>query len=248
MKISAPVPIRFADEDDVSVSALWKISEFLIDFGGEGRKIIAINSKSNNAVYVSDPVQKQTLTSFFASILKVTSLALIYLTVVGAISHICIVLYNRRNHHFIHTPNYFFHDLKTVYASSKQTVEGHGHTLFEGIKFVDQEKIHFMKNLLLENMEFDNLDCNPNFIIRNNISNEILEFSNRDPSKGEIRGRVFRNLLDRYKISDPNQSLYTAISKIITSKDSDYFKYFINQYREISTVDRYKIIDDFCNF
>jgi hypothetical protein len=244
MKIS-PEPIRFAD--DVNVSSLWKISECLIDFGGKGRKITAVNSKANNVLYTSDPAKKHSL--FFASVMKVAALALIYLTVVGAIAHIGIVVYNRSKHHFVNTPPNFIDDLKYIVSTvSMQKVEGYNDVLFDGKsdENVDQEKINFMENLPLAQIEFDNLDGNPNFIIRNNMTNEELEFSNREPSKGEIRGRVLRDLLDKYKMIDPNQSLYTAISKIITSKDSDIYKMFKRGLSEdIMSLCIDEIVDDF---
>lgn len=72
-------PIRFGE--NVVVSALWKMSENLIDLGGKGHKVISLK---NDQALIYDEQKITYLTSVLVSALKVTARALLCLSVVGA--------------------------------------------------------------------------------------------------------------------------------------------------------------------
>ncbi|MBA3602169.1 MAG: hypothetical protein H0W50_00635 [Parachlamydiaceae bacterium] len=95
-------PIRF--EKDVNVSKIWKLAENLIDFGGEGHKVVSLNS-TGQLVALRDPKQKLSAFSVASTILKVGLLALTYMSIVGGIIHLSVIMHNRKKYTAINSTN-----------------------------------------------------------------------------------------------------------------------------------------------
>ncbi len=95
-------PIRFGK--DVNVSKIWKLAENLIDFGGKGYKVVSLN---NNGQLVALPDPKQKLSTFLiaSTILKVGLLALTYMSIIGGIIHLAVIVQNRKKYTAINATN-----------------------------------------------------------------------------------------------------------------------------------------------
>ncbi len=222
-------PVRF--EKNMPVSSLWKIAENLIDFGGKGRKVVLINKSTNAALITEDAGKKLSLNLIIAGVLKIVALAALYLSVIGGIAHASIILYNRSQHNFVNVPNELNKDIPFVIETFKSITEVKPDNYIDVLtnnktsKIFEKNEINFMKNLKLKDMAFENIDDGLNFVIRNTILDESMEFSNRNPTMGELRGTVLRNILNQ---QDQKISLYDAIAKIINSTESDVYKYMLN--------------------
>jgi hypothetical protein len=216
-------PIRF--NHNVQVSSLWKIAENLVDFGGKGYNVVALNPKTGRSLIAREKGNGQEL-SFSLKALKVITLAALYFSIIGGIAHIGVLVHNRnfiqvskelRDHSFFPT------SIEVLQQIVNERPENYGDTLTE-CKKITRNDINFMKSLKLKDMKFEDISNKTEFLLKNKKSKEFMKFSNRDPSRNELRGRVLRDLLEKNKEQNPNLTLYDAISKVITTIDSDVYK------------------------
>ena len=75
-------------------------------------------------------------------------------------------------------------------------------------------EIQLMKDHALREIEYA-YDPNNDAIFKIKVGDESVVFSNRDSSRGEMRGQVLRAALDRLKIENPKMSLYDALSQLV---------------------------------
>lgn len=104
--------------------------------------------------------------------------------------------------------------------------ENQGPTILD--RAINNVDIEFMKNLRLSDMEFIVKDQEAHFTIKNNQTNESLNFSNRVSTRGEIRGKLLRTELSDRQRSNPNMTLYEALGDIFRGDiiSSDLYTYF----------------------
>lgn len=80
-----------------------------------------------------------------------------------------------------------------------------------------QTEIDFLKNTKLEDLEFENTESPKFFTMRNKRTGESIEVSNRESSKGELRGRILRQYLQSKTEEHGEQTAYDIISHAVKS-------------------------------
>lgn len=103
-----------------------------------------------------------------------------------------------------------------------QSVENYSTTLFNNTQpnEIDASTVDFLKNTQLRDIQFENEQGDPDFIIKNTKTSESIAVSNRGSTKGELRGALLRTYLNEQKIINNDQSIYDAIDKRV--KDPNY--------------------------
>lgn len=106
---------------------------------------------------------------------------------------------------------------KTIFEN--RTVEDNYETLFDS-KSVSQETIHFMKNIKLGDIQFEESENPDKFkVVRRNHPNTFIEFSNRASSAGELRANLLKYRLAKILSIEggEHKTLYDAITEICGS-------------------------------
>jgi hypothetical protein len=119
--------------------------------------------------------------------------------------------------------NLFF---TVTFAAAKQIaaarVENYGMTLCD--RELTSTDLEFLRRTSLENIVFDNVTDTTLFQIKDKSTNTSMIFSNRRPTRGELRGEILREKLVALQKQNPNQSIYQAIDSVISSgKTSDIY-------------------------
>lgn len=102
-----------------------------------------------------------------------------------------------------------------------QTVYATANVLFEGkraLPFGDpalEKEVEFLQSTSVGDIVFENIAGDPTFVVRNTQTDTCIEFSNRHPTRGEIRAGKLREILDMAKQADPNQKLYDVIQSAL---------------------------------
>ena len=81
------------------------------------------------------------------------------------------------------------------------------------------QQVAFLKTTQLHQVNYDNLDSQSKFIIRNKDTGEEIQISNRGSSRGEIRGAVLRSVISSELESAPYQTLFELISNAVKSPE-----------------------------
>lgn len=90
-----------------------------------------------------------------------------------------------------------------------------------------QKEVDFLQKTKLSDIEYDNTDNAHFFTIKNRNTGETIEVSNRQSSRGELRGENLRNLLENEKQQTPDESAYEIITRAVkTPRYSDMIKMF----------------------
>ena len=85
-----------------------------------------------------------------------------------------------------------------------------------------QTQVDFLKNTKLSDIEYSNTDKDDFFTIKNRLTGESIQVSNRMSSRGELRGEKLRELLNQRKQEDPDEVAYDTITRAIkTAECSD---------------------------
>lgn len=133
------------------------------------------------------------------------------------------------------TNEFFWIDfLNTLKQINGDSIDMLGNTFIDGGSVqLPEEYIAFMKETKLHEIEFENTE-ELAFNIKNKRSNRLLPFSNRDSTKGELRGERLRQKIMQMSQINPNLSLYDAISSVIRSpEESDLYTYFITRQKSL---------------
>ncbi len=81
------------------------------------------------------------------------------------------------------------------------------------------QQVAFLKATQLRQVEYDNLDNESKYIIRNKDTGKKIQISNRGSSRGEIRGEVLRRVIASELELDPSQTLFEIISNAVKSPE-----------------------------
>lgn len=229
-------PIRF--DKSIDVSSLWKMAENLIDFGGKGHRVIGLNKETKEIQLLEDKQRNPSMFSF-STIFRVITIAAVYITVVGAALHIGTIVYNRNKYVWskrIPEQDFFKSSIRVFSKILDDKVENHALDLVNKGSFT-LEEIAFMKNLKLKDMIIDDFTRNStqehsikntiNFKIQNNKTKESMPFTQtRNQFSGSLQSDHLRRCLRHYKVEELDITLYDAINRIITSKDSSAYRLF----------------------
>jgi len=83
-------------------------------------------------------------------------------------------------------------------------------------------EVDFLKNTKLSDLEYENTDAPGFFTMKNRVTGESIQVSNRESSRGELRGEVLRDHLDKQCQITPDQMAYDTITSAIrTAEYSD---------------------------
>lgn len=82
------------------------------------------------------------------------------------------------------------------------------------------KQVDFLKNTTLSQVDFEDLEDPALFTLKNRDTKKTIEVSNRESSRGEIRGHVLRLILEQERKKHPSKSLFDVISEAL--KDPQY--------------------------
>lgn len=84
------------------------------------------------------------------------------------------------------------------------------------------QQIDFLKNSKLKDLDFLNTDDPHFFTLQNNITQDSIQVSNRQPTRGELRAEKLRHLIMIQEEKDPEEYVYHTITTAIrTANYSD---------------------------
>lgn len=102
------------------------------------------------------------------------------------------------------------------------TIYSYADNLFDLIElnFEDpslQTQVDFLKKTKLSDIEYSNTDKEDFFTMKNCLTNESIEVSNRMSSRGELRGEKLRELLNQRAKENSDEVAYDTITRAIKS-------------------------------
>lgn len=132
--------------------------------------------------------------------------------------------------------NRYHYDLLSdiIFTIRSSTVENYIKTFVDGKDSWEVTELKQMQAMTLENIEFEmpkelKDGESPTFQIRNKMNGDAITFSDRNPTKGELRSSVLRNALMQLKAVNPKMSLYDALSALIRDlSKSDILNAWVN--------------------
>ena len=81
------------------------------------------------------------------------------------------------------------------------------------------KEVDFLKTTRLANLSFEDTTNQTFFTMKNNLTSESIQVSNRESSRGEIRGEILRNILNKEKISHSNETIFDVITNALKHPD-----------------------------
>jgi hypothetical protein len=97
------------------------------------------------------------------------------------------------------------------------TVENSADILFdkESAEKLTTSEISFLQNTHLDDMVFEEGSNHEFFVMKNKKTQDSIQFSNRNPSNGELRGSILKKILLEEKNNNGQTTVYDAISSIL---------------------------------
>lgn len=117
--------------------------------------------------------------------------------------------------------------LRTISDIAVDTPEHYANTIFEINSKDDKfdKQFDFLKSTPLKYVRFADTSHHVEFKIINTKTNDAILVSNRDPSRGELRGHVLKQVLTDAKAKHPDQTAYDAIQAAVRSIRSSNVSY-----------------------
>lgn len=82
-----------------------------------------------------------------------------------------------------------------------------------------EPQVTFLKNTRLKDCQFLSTDSEEKLILRNLNTNKTIHVSNRESSRGEIRGKILEKIVKDQKVEDSSQDLFEVITKAVKNPD-----------------------------